>query len=51
MKKIIEERKAYAKIIAKVRVDDDLEKRLLTDPATFLIERSTEIPEGMTVNS
>ncbi len=49
MKKTIEERKEYAKIIAKAWVDEDFKKRLLADPASVLAENGIEIPEGMTV--
>ncbi len=49
MKKTIEERKEYAKIIAQAWVDDDFKKRLLADSATVLKENGIEIPEGMTV--
>ncbi len=49
MKKTIEERKEYAKIIAKAWVDEEFKKRLLADPATVLKENGIEIPEGMTV--
>ncbi|MFC1835489.1 NHLP leader peptide family RiPP precursor [Thermodesulfobacteriota bacterium] len=48
MKKGIEERKEYAKIIAQARVDEEFKKRLLDDPATVLNENGIEIPEGMT---
>ena len=36
MKKTIEERKEYAKIIAQAWVDEEFMKRLLDDPATVL---------------
>jgi hypothetical protein len=49
MKKTIEERKEYAKIIAKAWVDEEFKKRLLADAATVLVENGIEIPEGMTV--
>lgn len=49
MKRTLEERKDYAKIIAKARVDEELKERLLDDPATVLKENGIEIPEGMTV--
>jgi sRNA-binding carbon storage regulator CsrA len=49
MKKTIEERKEYAKIIAQAWVDEEFKKRLLDDPATVLKENGIEIPEGMTV--
>ncbi len=49
MKKTIEERKEYAKIIAKAWVDEEFKKRLLADPATVLKENGIEVPEGMTV--
>ncbi len=49
MKKIIEERKEYAKVIAKAWVDDEFKKRLLADSAAVLKENGIEIPEGMTV--
>ena len=49
MKKTIEERKEYAKVIAKAWVDEEFKKRLLADPATVLKENGIEIPEGMTV--
>jgi hypothetical protein len=49
MKKTIEERKEYAKIIAQAWVDEELKRRLIEDPATILKENGIEIPEGMTV--
>jgi len=49
VKKTIEERKEYAKIIAQAWVDEDFKARLLADPATVLKENGIEIPEGMTV--
>ncbi len=49
MKKTIEERKEYAKIIAQAWVDEEFKKRLIEDPATVLNENGIEIPEGMTV--
>ena len=49
MKKTIEERKEYAKIIAKTWVDEEFKKRLLDDPATVLKENGIEIPDGMSV--
>ena len=49
MKETIEERKQYAKIIAKAWVDEEFKKRLLDDSATVLKENGIEIPEGMTV--
>jgi hypothetical protein len=49
MKKSLEERKEYAKIIAQAWVDEEFKKRLLDDPATVLKENGIEIPEGMTV--
>lgn len=49
MKKTIEERKQYAKIIAQAWVDEEFKQRLLDDPATVLKENGIEIPEGMTV--
>ena len=49
MKKTIEERKEYAKIIAQAWVDEEFKKRLLDNPATVLKENGIEIPEGMTV--
>ena len=49
MKKTIEERKEYAKIIAKAWVDEEFKKRLIADPATVLKENGIDIPEGMTV--
>ena len=49
MKKTIEERKEYAKIIAQAWVDEEFKARLLADPATVLKENGIEIPEGMTV--
>ena len=49
MKKTIEERKQYAKIITKAWVDEEFKKRLLADSTTVLKENGIEIPEGMTV--
>ena len=49
MKATIEERKEYAKVIAKAWVDEEFKKRLIEDPATVLKENGIEIPEGMTV--
>ena len=49
MKKTIEERKEYAKVIARAWVDEEFKKRLLAEPATVLAENGIEIPEGMTV--
>jgi hypothetical protein len=49
MKKTIEERKEYAKIIAQAWVDEEFKAKLLADPATVLKENGIEIPEGMTV--
>ncbi len=49
VKKTIEERKAYAKIIAKAWVDKEFKKRLLDDPATVLKENGIELPQGLTV--
>ncbi len=49
MKKTIEERREYAKIIAQAWVNEEFKKRLLADPATVLAENGIEIPEGMTV--
>jgi hypothetical protein len=49
MKKILEERKMYAKVIAKAWRDEEFKKRLLNDPATVLKENGIEIPEEMTV--
>ena len=49
MKKTIEERKEYAKIIAKAWVDEEFKKRLLADPARVMKESGIEAPEGMTV--
>jgi Nitrile hydratase, alpha chain len=49
VKKTIEERKDYAKIIAQAWVDEEFKKRLIDDPATVLKENGIEIPEGMTV--
>lgn len=49
MKKTIEERKEYAKVIAKAWVDEEFKKRLIDDPAAVLKENGIEMPEGMTV--
>ncbi len=49
MKKTLEERKEYAKIIAQAWVDEEFKAKLLADPATVLKENGIEIPEGMTV--
>ena len=49
MKKTIEERKEYAKVIAKAWVDEEFKARLIADPATVLKENGIEIPDGMTV--
>ncbi len=49
MKKTIEERKQYAKIIAQAWADEEFKKRLIDDPAIVLKENGIEIPEGMTV--
>ncbi len=49
MKKTIEERKEYAKVIAQAWVDEEFKAKLLADPATVLAENGIEIPEGMTV--
>ena len=49
MKKTIEERKEYAKIIAQAWVDEEFKAKLLTDPATVLKENGIEVPEGTTV--
>lgn len=49
MKKTIEERKEYAKVIARAWVDEEFKKRLLKDTATVLKENGIEIPGGMTV--
>ena len=49
MKKTIEERKEYAKIIAQAWVDEEFKKRLIEDPEAVLKENGIEIPEGMTV--
>ncbi len=48
MNKNIEERKAYAKVIARAWVDEEFKKRLLDCPATVLAENGIEIPDGMT---
>ena len=49
MRKTIEERKEYAKVIAKAWVDDDFKKRLIADPAAVLGEHGIDVPEGMSV--
>ncbi|MFC1835033.1 NHLP leader peptide family RiPP precursor [Thermodesulfobacteriota bacterium] len=49
MKKTIEERKQYAKIIAKAWIDEEFKKRLFDDPATVLKESGIDTPERMTV--
>ena len=49
MKKTIEERKEYSKVIAEAWADDTFKKRLLEDSATVLKESGIEIPEGMKV--
>ncbi len=49
MKKTIEERKEYAKVIAQAWEDEEFKKRLLDDPGAVLAENGIEIPEGMTV--
>ncbi len=49
MKKTIEERKEYAKVIAQAWVDEEFKKRLLKDTAAVLAENGIEIPEGMTL--
>ncbi len=49
MKKTIEERREYAKIIAQAWVDEEFKKRLLDNPAAVLRQNGIEIPEGMTV--
>ncbi len=49
MKKSMEERKEYAKIIGKAWVDEEFKKRLLTDPVSVLKENGIEVPQGMTV--
>ena len=49
MKKSIEERKEYAKIIAQAWVDEEFKARLLDDPMTVLKENGIEVPDGMTV--
>ena len=49
MKKTIEERKQYAKVIAKAWVDEEFKARLIAEPTTVLNENGIEIPEGMTV--
>ncbi len=49
MKKTLEERKEYAKIIAKAWVDEEFKQRLLVEPAAVLAENGIEMPEGMTV--
>ncbi len=45
MKKTIEERKDYAKIIAQAWVDEEFKARLLADPATVLKEHGIEDDE------
>ncbi len=49
MKKTIEERKEYAKIIARAWVDEEFKAKLLADPAAVLAENGIAIPEGITV--
>ncbi len=49
MKKTIEERKQYAKVIAKAWQDEEFKKRLLADSATVIKETGIEMPKGMTV--
>ena len=49
MKETIEERKLYAKVIAKAWIEEGFKKRLLQDPATVLAENGIEIPEDITV--
>ena len=49
MKKTLEERKEYAKIIAQAWVDEEFKARLLADPATALKEYGIEVPEGWSV--
>jgi len=49
MKNTIDERKEYAKVIAKAWTDDEFKKRLLADSTAVLKENGIEIPEGMTV--
>ncbi len=49
MKKSLEERKEYAKVIAQAWVDDQFKAKLLADPAAVLAENGIEVPEGMTV--
>ena len=48
MKRTIEERKQYSKIIAKAWVDEEFKAKLLADPVTVLAENGLEIPQGMT---
>lgn len=45
MKNTIEERKDYAKVIARACVDEEFKKRLLAEPTTVLAENGIEIPE------
>ncbi len=49
MKEITDERKQYAKVIARAWADAGYKERLLADPATVLKESGIEIPEGTTV--
>ena len=49
MKKTLEERKEYAKIIARAWADEEFKQRLLGDPSTVLKENGIDIPAGMTV--
>ena len=49
MKKTLEERKEYTKIIARAWIDEEFDARLIEDPATVLKEYNIEIPKGFTV--
>ena len=49
VKKTLEERKAYAKVIVRAWVDEDFKQRLVDEPASVLKENGIDIPEGIAV--
>jgi hypothetical protein len=46
-----EDRKKWAKIVAKAWADDDYKQRLLDDPASVLKDEGVELPEGMAIKA
>lgn len=49
MQKLIDDRKEYAKFVARAWADDDFRQRLMSDPVAVFKENGYDVPEGKTI--